>query len=221
MCKTNSRGFLFLVVGKSGSGKSYLTNYMCSKAKQDILKDFYTEDKRFVSVQSYTTRKPRHPKEIGHVFVNQEEFDSLVPELVSYTRFNGYEYGVTANQLNTSDFFVVDTKGIFELMKHQNKINKNIHIIFIDSGWTTRLYRMIKRGDGWKKALSRLFHDRRAFNDDIHTLSGLDNISFVSNHWYDNVFDIKSTERFQITILDVLSKARRHEFKTKTVKFNC
>ena len=52
---------LFLFVGRSSSGKTTIAN---------ILEERYG----YKQVQSYTTRPPRYEGEVGHIFVNENEF---------------------------------------------------------------------------------------------------------------------------------------------------
>ena len=47
---------LLLFVGKSGSGKSTVANYLSS-------------NNHYIQLQSYTTRQPRYENEPGHIFI--------------------------------------------------------------------------------------------------------------------------------------------------------
>ena len=67
--------YVLLIVGKSGSGKSALCNYM---EKTYGLKQ----------VKSYTTRLCRGLEDNTHTFVTDEEFDKLT-DMCAYTVFDG------------------------------------------------------------------------------------------------------------------------------------
>lgn len=137
---------LFLFVGKSASGKTTIA---------DILEQKYG----YKQVSSYTTRKPRYDGEIGHVFVNDSEFNNL-GELVAYTEYNGYRYGTTAEQLDKCSIYVVDVPGV-ETLLERYKTNRSIIIFYFDTTVYTRINRMINRDDGDMVIISRLLQDEK------------------------------------------------------------
>lgn len=139
-----------LVIGKSGCGKTTeveLSGLPC--------------------VQSYTTRPKRTPNETGHIFVTPSEFP-LASEMVAYTRFAGYEYCATHDQVETNALYVIDSDGAIDFLLN-TQTTKPIVVLYIHSHWRTRLWRMLKRGDGFK-AFKRLWHDRTKFKslNEIH-----------------------------------------------------
>ena len=137
---------LILFVGKSGSGKTTIADYFeCTKG--------------YKQVHSYTTRKPRHKGEIGHVFVTEEEFDAL-GELVAYTEYNGYRYGVTAPIVDEANIYVVDIPGVKTLLNNY-KTERPIFIFYFKSTVATRIDRMLQRGDCDTAILSRLQIDEQ------------------------------------------------------------
>ena len=91
---SRSKHKIILLVGRSGSGKTALANY---------LHDQYGWN----AVASYTTRQPRYESETGHTFVNDREFDQL-QNIVAYTEFDGHRYCATADQIDQCDLYVVD-----------------------------------------------------------------------------------------------------------------
>lgn len=95
---------IYLIVGPSGSGKTSIANE---------LETTYG----YKAVESYTTRPPRHPGERGHIFVSDEEFDALGP-MCAYTEYNGYQYGVTADVIDSHDIYVIDPYGVKYLVEH-------------------------------------------------------------------------------------------------------
>lgn len=138
---------LFLFVGKSASGKTTIA---------DILSQKY-EHKQ---VYSYTTRPPRYEGEIGHIFVDENEFNNL-GELVAYTEYDGHKYGTTAGQLNECSIYVVDVPGVETLLKTY-QANRSICIIYFDTTVATRIRRMVNRGDSDMKIISRLLQDEES-----------------------------------------------------------
>ena len=64
---------LYLIVGKSGSGKDTVINKVC-------------ELFNYTKVISYTTRPMRTPDENTHIFVTDKDFN-MAKDIVAYTRF--------------------------------------------------------------------------------------------------------------------------------------
>lgn len=143
--------YIYLIVGESGSGKTSLANKM-------------VELRGMTSIESYTTRPPRYEGEPGHIYVDGKGFNEIRNDLIAYTMFNGYEYGATKQQVDTHDFYVIDVAGIeyFYNTYHGDKIPI---VVYVDASPFRRFIRMLKRGDSIKKALSRLEHDEKAFED--------------------------------------------------------
>lgn len=137
---------LYLFVGKSASGKTTVANLL---EKKHNLKQ----------VNSYTTRPPRYEGEIGHIFVNDTEFDNL-GELVAYTEYNGFRYGTTAEQLDQCQIYVVDVPGVKTLLERY-KADRKIVILYFNTTICTRINRMIDRGDSDMSIISRLLQDEK------------------------------------------------------------
>lgn len=136
---------LFLFVGKSASGKTTMAN---------MLEERYG----YKQVSSYTTRPPRYDGEVGHIFVNQEEFNNL-GELAAYTYYNGNHYGTTFKQLEECDVYVIDVPGVENLLKKFEDSQRQICIIYFDTTVYTRIHRMNDRGDSDTSIVSRLLQD--------------------------------------------------------------
>lgn len=135
---------LFLFVGKSSSGKTTIA---------DILENQYG----LVQARSYTTRLPRYDGEIGHVFINEDEFDKL-ENIVAYTKYDGHRYCATADQLDQVSIYVVDVPGVTTLLdKYQSE--RPIVIFYFDTSVPTRIDRMIERHDSDMAIISRLYVD--------------------------------------------------------------
>lgn len=139
---------IYLIVGRSGSGKTAIVEYIQNNFRN------------MTTIESYTTRPRRFDGETGHIFVTNEEFNKLT-DFVAYTEFDGYRYAATTQQVEENDFYVVDPAGIRYFLGHYRG-DKCAHIIVIDAPLWTRFTRMCKR-DGIKKAMQRIWHDRKAF----------------------------------------------------------
>lgn len=141
---TTMNSKLFLLVGKSASGKSTIAT---------ILEKVHG----YKQVESYTTRKPRHFAESGHIFVSKEDFLDL-GELAAYTFYNNNMYGVTYEQLEQCSTYVIDVPGVESLLKNLNG-SRPICIIYFDAAVSTRIMRMIERGASDHEIISRLLTD--------------------------------------------------------------
>jgi guanylate kinase len=137
---------LYLFVGKSASGKTTVANFLEKKHG-------------FKQVNSYTTRPPRYDGEIGHAFVNDEQFDNL-EGLVAYTEYNGFRYGTTAEQLDKCNIYVVDVPGVQTLLE-KYKTNRKIVILYFNTNICSRINRMRKRGDSDTAIIERLLQDEK------------------------------------------------------------
>lgn len=150
-----------LIVGMSGSGKSTVVKRLCDKYK---LKD----------VQSYTTRPKRYPKEQGHIFVTDEEFNTL-ENICAYTEIKGYKYGATTEQVDESDLYIIDEEGIEYFDKHY-KGDKKIKIVRMYIDESTCILRMKKRGDSIEDIHFRMMFDRRRKSKFNNVISNAKNI---------------------------------------------
>lgn len=178
---------LYLFVGKSASGKTSVANLL---EKKYNLKQ----------VNSYTTRPPRYEGEIGHIFVNDTEFDNL-GELVAYTEYNGFRYGTTAEQLDQCQIYVVDIPGLNTLIE-KYKTNRKIIVLYFSANISTRIHRMIDRGDSDMAIISRLLQDEK---ENWH--DQLDDILLQHKYYGDcdmyHLFDIYADDDFTSVVTRV------------------
>lgn len=135
---------LFLLVGKSASGKTTIAEILES---QHDLK----------SLQSYTTRPQRHEDETGHIFISDTEFDQL-EDIVAYTEYNNYRYCATQDQIDEADMYVIDVPGVEALLENYDS-NRPIIVLYFDADIRTRIDRMINRHDCDAQIVSRLYND--------------------------------------------------------------
>jgi len=132
-------------VGKSASGKTTIA-------------DMLEQTHGLIQVSSYCTRPPRYEGEIGHIFVNEEEFNRL-GKLAAYTFYNGYHYGTTFKQLNECSTYVIDVAGVEYLLQNAQDYNRPIRIIYFDAAVSTRIERMVDRDASDIEIISRLHND--------------------------------------------------------------
>ena len=136
---------LFLFVGPSGCGKTTITGLLESRYG-------------YKAIRSYTTRKPRYDNEDGHIFISENEFDTL-ENLVAYTIYNGFKYGTTEEQLDNANLYVVDIPGVEILLENYKNTERKICIFYLESTVRTRIDRMADRHDSDAAIIKRLYYD--------------------------------------------------------------
>lgn len=217
---------LFLIVGRTASGKSTV---------EAQLNNIYNAE----PIKSYTTR-PARPNDETHTFVDQKRFDELRNSLVAYTKINGYEYGVTAHQIIRGSFYVIDPVGV-EYLVNSGFFDRQKHIyptiIHLDVPEDVRLERFLKRG-GTKEA----FYERqnaediafapldslKELNPNLVTIDGTQELSMVVRQistlyqvQQKLLYCLKPYWLFETTIADgVISLARELEDRKQTYKYS-
>lgn len=142
---------VYLLVGRSGSGKSTVANILTERYGWKVL-------------QSYTTRPPRFEGETGHTFVTKEEFDAL-EDKCAYTLFDGNEYCATSKQVDESDIYIIDPAGVEYFMK-EYKGSKTPVCVIIDLPKEEAERRMASReGGAIEEAKRRIENDEVMFKD--------------------------------------------------------
>ena len=140
---------LVLIVGKSGSGKTYLSKFLEHNYGMKML-------------NRYTTRPPRINEKDGHIFISYEDY-VMLQNKVATTYYHGNYYCATKEQCEESDIYVIDPSGLKSFRNHYNG-EKQIKVVYLKVGWIIRLYRMIKRGDGVCNTLKRIIYDYKEFS---------------------------------------------------------
>lgn len=135
---------LFLFVGPSGSGKTTVAEELANSYD-------------YPTVESYTTRPRRYENETGHIFISESEFDEL-ENIVAYTKYNGFRYCTTKDQLDLVSSYVVDIPGVETLLQNY-QTDRPIVVFYFDSTVTTRINRMVDRNDSDTAIVGRLHND--------------------------------------------------------------
>ena len=145
----------FFIVGETCSGKDAIVKALCNNLN-------------LKAVVSYTNRPMRAIETDGveHYFLSRKEFNKLKKDkdnIVAYTRIykpknkldeiltkvfpflyskKGYEYLATKSELEKSDLYIIDPKGINYLMKKHPEID--FAIIYIHANVETRIKRFVE-----------------------------------------------------------------------------
>ena len=95
---------LITIIGPSGAGKDTVALMLYAILGYDVL-------------CSYTTRPMREGEVDGkeHYFV--KECNVPKSEMIAYTRYGNYEYWTEKKQINGAAIYVIDEKGLMELME--------------------------------------------------------------------------------------------------------
>jgi len=107
-----SKKKIFLIVGRTSSGKSSLSKEVCRRLN-------------LKQVKSHTTREPRPSEmenlnECDHYFISDEEVEQFELDMAAYTIINGNHYFTTKKTLFESDVYVIDPNGVYDL-RHRCK----------------------------------------------------------------------------------------------------
>lgn len=145
---------IYCIVGPSGSGKSTLASQLTLK-------------RRMTPVVSRTTRPPRYPNEPGHIFTDEKWFQDQRHNLAAYTKYDGYHYGVTFEELSRCDLYVIDPAGLLTL---RQRCKKKLRVIWLDISERAAKGRMLARGDDEQQALRRIREDQERFSPAMKAL---------------------------------------------------
>ena len=147
-----------VLIGKTGSGKSTICDWLTDKLRYD-------------KVITCTTRPKRGNETSEYYFVTDEEYDSL--DLVLKTSINGFRYGVKRSDLVGADckIIILDPSGVKELA-HIDGFD--FICVYVECPTYQRMHRCQMRGDGYFNIIERM-------NEEIHMFDG-----FVPKFTVDN-----------------------------------
>ena len=153
MSDEKDRKIVFLVIGRSGSGKDTLVNYMCQKYGLKKLK-------------SYTTRPPRQNEEDTHIFISPEDVQKYQDDIIAYTKIGEFEYFATKSQLKDINFYIIDPKGVQDLENIPNLKEEYSFIkLLIYLPEKERKKRIALRGDSEEAFLKRQEGEKQQFDN--------------------------------------------------------
>ena len=153
MSDEKDRKIVFLVIGRSGTGKDTLVNYMCQKYGLKKLK-------------SYTTRPPRQNEGDTHIFISPEDVQKYQDDIIAYTKIGEFEYFATKSQLKDINFYIIDPKGVQDLENIPNLKEEFSFIkLFIYLPEKERKKRIALRGDSEEAFLKRQEGEKQQFDN--------------------------------------------------------
>lgn len=173
---------IICIAGRTAAGKSAIAKGVAEKLGLNVVK-------------SYKTGVPR-PEEIAkglenadHIFISNEEYN-LIPEedKAAETFINGAHYCTTYNQLDKSDIYVIDPKGIEDLKK-----TGKYHIVefYIYAAADIRKKRFTLRGQTSSEFEKRSQAEEEQFSNYEKT-HGYDIIFFNNDKLEDTVDNVAS-----------------------------
>lgn len=159
-------------VGKSGAGKDYVVNSLCSHNPNKLHK-----------IVSYTSRPPRNGEIEGedYYFISKNLFKDMIKRgrMLEYTEFNGWYYGTAIDNLdpNKINIGVFNPEGIYNLLNN-NTIMTSIYEVECQDD-IKRLNRILSRDkkQNRKEVLRRWKADDEDFKK-FHKFLKDNNISY-------------------------------------------
>lgn len=152
-----------VILGQSGSGKSFLLSKLAEKGLKTCLK--------------WTTRPIRKFEKQGihYNFVNDSEFLEVINEnqFLAYQTFNvtpendnpqTWYYGITLQEFNDAQAFIM-TPGEFE--KLTPELRKECFVVYLDIDRKVRESRILKRDDKNDSVKRRLDSDEKDFSNEF------------------------------------------------------
>ena len=150
----NKEHVLLCLMGKTASGKDTLANKICERTGLH-------------QIISYTTRERRVNEGDTHIFISDEEYQSLEAEgqIAAFTQIGQYKYCCTVNQLYENDIYVIDPIGVQHL-RELNLPNLRLVTVFINVPDDIREHRALNlRKDDKTKFRTRSFAEREQFRE--------------------------------------------------------
>lgn len=154
-----NRKKLFIIVGKTSTGKDTVCNYM--KQKYGIK-----------PVISYSTREMRSYEKNGvqHYFISDQEMDELEKrnDLLSWAKFlkTGIRYCATLSSIGDAEMaaYILNPDAVDWMMEHMDNLNAEIIIIYMNLSEEAIRQRARLRGDDPEKIEERLSSESEEFD---------------------------------------------------------
>lgn len=142
---------MIILIGPSASGKTEIAKILLQK--------YYKK-----KVVTHTTRpiRPSEIQDIDYHFVSNKEFNELIKNkaFVETTLYNNFLYGTSFDELEDNKVLIVDPNG---LQAFQALNNRRFITFHIEASETTRLNRMLTRGQDLIFAKQRIAFDQVSF----------------------------------------------------------
>lgn len=200
MSDEKDRKIVFLVIGRSGTGKDTLVNYMCQKYGLKKLK-------------SYTTRPPRQNEEDTHIFISPEEVKKYQDDIIAYTKIGEFEYFATKSQLRDINFYIIDPKGVQDLENIPNLKEEFSFIkLFIYLPEKERKKRIALRGDSEEAFLKRQEGEKQQF-DNFELQTDLFDYAICNMDLIEAQKEIEHIVQFETKQNQLANKKRRENIK--------
>ena len=117
-------------------------------------------------VWSYTNRPQRRENEPGHIFIKETDITKIkkkYPNRVAETVFDNFYYFADADQVESSDIYVISPDAVPQFMENY-KGKKKVKVVYVTVPEWVRRNRMLRRGDSEENTEQRIIHDRSAFS---------------------------------------------------------
>ena len=180
MDQVASKKTIFLIAGESGSGKDSLVNKLC-------------EETGLQQLISYSTRPRREDEGNTHIFISKDEIEQYKDSMIAYTQIGEFEYFSTIQQLDTSDIYIVDPKGIdylkskIMLSNYYNSLYRFV-VIYINTPFYIRYDRAINiRKDDCSTFIKRVRAEENQFNN-FKAANGFDYA--IQNIDFDKAYEV-------------------------------
>lgn len=150
----NKEHVLICLMGRTASGKDTLANKLC-------------EHNGLRQIISYTTRERRVNEGNTHIFISDEEYQSLEAkgQIAAFTQIGQDKYCCTINQLYENDIYVIDPIGVQHL-RELNLPNLRLVTVFVNVPDDIREHRALNlRKDDKTKFKTRSFAEREQFRE--------------------------------------------------------
>jgi guanylate kinase len=138
---------LYVFTGYSGSGKCAVANILNTVGGYNV-------------VRSYTTKPRKDDIDESHIFVSDVNYDDI-PNKLAETIIGDYRYCTTNEQLESSDIFVMDGKGLEDIVDALGR-SRHIIVIYFGANIRTRIDNMRKRGDCDTTILNKIYKDEES-----------------------------------------------------------
>lgn len=148
----NKEHILICLMGKTASGKDTLANKLCERTG-------------LRQIISYTTRERRTNEGDTHIFISDEEYQTLEDsgQIAAFTQIGPYKYCCTINQLYENDIYVIDPIGVQHL-RELNLPNLRLVTVYVNTPDDIRKERALnRRGDDRLTFMKRDIAERDQF----------------------------------------------------------